>query len=153
RPARGSRRALPAPGTQFMKAHSILESTRAALPHVAESTRAIMPRVAQSTRAVMPRVVAPFRRAEPPSPLVSRYAARALGCFSIFLGAMELAAPARLAALLGLDGKEGLLRAYGSREVAAGIAVLAGFLAPAMWARVVGDLIDIATLAVGRRTD
>ncbi len=101
----------------------------------------------QSTRSLVP-----FARPAPPSRM-PHFAARALGLVSIALGVVEMASPARLAAQLGLDGKERLLRSYGGREIAAGIAALGGFLAPAMWARVFGDLVDLATLAVGRRSN
>ena len=58
----------------------------------------------------------------------------------------------QLAARLGLRGKESLLSRYGGREIAAILAALAGFLGPAMWARVGGDLRDVATLRLGRRS-
>ena len=44
--------------------------------------------------------------------------ARALGWFSIGLGVTELVAPGQIARTLGLEGKEGLIRAYGARELA-----------------------------------
>ena len=47
-------------------------------------------------------------------------AARALGWFSIGLGMAELVAPGRLARMLGLDGKDGLIRSFGARELASG---------------------------------
>lgn len=77
--------------------------------------------------------------------------ARGLGWFSIALGLTELVAPGKLARTLGLEGHERLLRAYGGREVGAGVWALSDTPAPAIWARVAGDLADIATLAAGLR--
>ncbi|MBV9236210.1 MAG: hypothetical protein JOZ94_10300, partial [Xanthobacteraceae bacterium] len=47
--------------------------------------------------------------------------ARALGWFSIGLGLAELIAPNSITRALGLRGKEGLVRSYGAREIAAGV--------------------------------
>jgi hypothetical protein len=75
--------------------------------------------------------------------------ARGLGWFSLALGAAELIAPGRLAKALGLEGKETLLRAYGGREIGAGIWALSDTPAPAIWARVAGDVVDLGTLVAG----
>lgn len=73
--------------------------------------------------------------------------ARGLGWFSIGLGLAELLAPRLMARATGLDGREILLRAYGLREIANGIALLvARRPAPWVWARVAGDALDLATL-------
>ncbi len=77
--------------------------------------------------------------------------ARLLGWFSIGLGLAELIAPGRIAKAVGLEGKEGLLRAYGGREIASGVGALSVDAAPAMWSRVAGDLLDLGTLASGAR--
>lgn len=77
--------------------------------------------------------------------------ARGLGWFSIGLGLAEIIAPGKLAGALGLEGKETLLRAYGGREIGAGVWALSDTPAPAIWARVGGDLVDLATLAAGLR--
>jgi len=77
--------------------------------------------------------------------------ARGLGWFSLGLGLVELVAPGKLARTLGLEGKEGLVRAYGAREVAAGVGALSVDAGPAVWSRVAGDLVDLGTLAVGMR--
>jgi len=61
--------------------------------------------------------------------------------------------PTQLAARLGLHGKRRLPRGYRGREIAAGLAALAGFLGSAIWARVFGDWRDRAALRIGRRTD
>ncbi len=74
--------------------------------------------------------------------------AKALGLFSIGLGAVELVAARRLSRFLGLPRSMGLVRAFGAREVAAGLAVLTYPDSPApLWARVGGDVLDLAVLA------
>lgn len=74
--------------------------------------------------------------------------ARGLGLFSIALGLAEIAAPRRLAQALGMDGQETLVAAYGVREIATGIGILASAdPTPWVWGRVGGDALDIATLA------
>ncbi|HEY0411530.1 MAG TPA: hypothetical protein VGD66_00115 [Allosphingosinicella sp.] len=77
--------------------------------------------------------------------------ARGLGWFSIALGLTELVAPGKLARALGLEGRERLLQAYGGREIGAGMWALSDTPAPAIWSRVAGDLVDLATLAAGLR--
>jgi len=77
--------------------------------------------------------------------------ARNLGWFSLGLGLAELVAPRLLARTLGLEGRETLLRAYGLREIGAGMWALSDTPAPAMWSRVAGDLADLGTLALGAR--
>jgi hypothetical protein len=74
--------------------------------------------------------------------------ARALGWFSIGLGAAELLAPGALGRFLG-TGRTRLLRGFGAREIAAGIGILAGErVAPWVWARVAGDALDLAALVL-----
>jgi hypothetical protein len=74
----------------------------------------------------------------------------ALGWLSLALGAAELLAPRQLARLVGVDRRNattGLLRAYGAREIASGIAILSQPNNPRwLWSRVGGDAIDLATL-------
>jgi hypothetical protein len=78
--------------------------------------------------------------------LRTRKLARALGWFSIGLGAMEILAPGALARFLGSE-RRGLIRSFGLREVAAGVGILAGKrVAPWIWARVAGDVLDLAAL-------
>lgn len=78
--------------------------------------------------------------------------ARGLGWFSLALGALELAAPGAITRTLGLQGKEGLVRAYGAREIAAGVPTLSIDKQVGLASRVAGDIVDIATLlpALGR---
>ena len=74
--------------------------------------------------------------------------ARGLGWFSIGLGTAELVAADALADALGMDEQEGLIRLYGVREIAQGLGCLS--MNPptsAVWVRVAGDALDIATLA------
>jgi len=80
--------------------------------------------------------------------------ARNLGWFSIGLGATELLAPGFIARISGAPDSERsrmVIRAYGGREIAQGIAILASMPRPAgwMWGRVAGDLLDIGSVAVG----
>src|SRR5688500_8241639 len=81
--------------------------------------------------------------------------ASGLGWFSIGLGAAELAAPAVMARLIGARNTttaRTVLRAFGMREVLAGIAILAGPRRPLpLWNRVVGDAIDLAALGLASR--
>lgn len=92
-------------------------------------------------------------RPNPRSWTSAEQVARGLGWFSLGLGAAELLAPGRLARWLGLQGKEGLLRFYGAREMAAGIGAFAANPAPAMMARAAGDVVDLGTLALGLRSE
>jgi hypothetical protein len=46
---------------------------------------------------------------------------RALGWFSIGLGVTELLAPRLITRALGMQGSEGLVRAYGAREIGSGL--------------------------------
>src|SRR3954452_6115732 len=76
--------------------------------------------------------------------------ARNLGYFSIALGVTELLAPKAIGNAIGLNGIEPVIRAYGAREVATGVAILTSHdPAPWIWARVAGDMADIATVATG----
>jgi hypothetical protein len=76
--------------------------------------------------------------------------ARGLGYFSLALGVAELLAPRAVCNAIGLKGLEGVVRAYGAREIATGVAILASHdPAPWIWARVAGDMADIATVATG----
>jgi hypothetical protein len=75
-----------------------------------------------------------------------------IGWFSIALGLAELLAPRAMARAAGLHGHETLVRLYGVREIATGVAILAAWdRKPWLWSRVAGDAVDLATLARGRR--
>src|SRR3982751_6712564 len=82
----------------------------------------------------------------PSSRTSADHLARGLGWFSLALGAVELFAPGALARAIGLDGKEGLLRAYGAREIVAGVQTLSIDKSVGLAGRIAGDLLDIATL-------
>ena len=69
-----------------------------------------------------------------------------LGLFSMGLGLTEALAPHGLGRLIGVHHNS-LLRAYGLREMAAGIGILSqSDPAPWLWGRVAGDAMDLATL-------
>jgi hypothetical protein len=78
--------------------------------------------------------------------------ARGLGWFSIGLGVAELLAPRPIASALGLYGQEYVVRAYGVREIGAGILTLSTEKDIGLWSRVAGDVLDAITLlpATGR---
>lgn len=74
--------------------------------------------------------------------------ANGLGWFSIGLGLAEVLAPQKLAGALGMEDRTELIRLYGLREIATGVGILAKRTPTGwVWARVAGDLLDLATLA------
>lgn len=79
--------------------------------------------------------------------------ARALGWFSIGLGVVELFAPRRVTEMLGMEGQETLVRAFGVREIMAGIMSLSVDKNAGLWARVGGDGLDAAALLSGLTAD
>lgn len=73
--------------------------------------------------------------------------ARGLGWFSIGLGVAELVAPRQVAKLVGTQNHSSLIRLYGVREIAAGVGILSAAQPSGwLWARVAGDVLDLATL-------
>lgn len=73
---------------------------------------------------------------------------RFLGWFSIALGLAELIGGRTLARTIGMSRHTGLIRAFGVREVANGVAILANpTSAPLLMARVAGDALDLGVLA------
>lgn len=80
-----------------------------------------------------------------------------LGWFSIGLGLAELLAPGKMAQLIGASDENrnrNVMRAYGLREIAAGIGILSQPTAPAwLWTRVAGDMLDLGSMlaAMGSR--
>ena len=78
-----------------------------------------------------------------------RSAAIGLGIFSVGLGVVELLAPRAFARATGMRGREGMVRAYGVREIVSGLGLLARTDDPRpwLWARVAGDALDVSTLA------
>ncbi|WP_102960831.1 hypothetical protein [Mangrovicella endophytica] len=87
------------------------------------------------------------RRKGPSSMSGADRLARALGWFSIGLGVVELVAPGRVARTLGLEGSEGLIRAYGARELASAIPTLSIDKPVGLAARIAGDALDLGTLS------
>ena len=79
--------------------------------------------------------------------------ARALAWFSVGLGVAELVAPGRIARTLGLDDKQGLIRAYGAREVASAVPTLSIDKPIGLASRIAGDALDLGTLATGLQRD
>lgn len=74
--------------------------------------------------------------------------AKGLGWFSVGLGLAELLAPEAIASISGVSKRRtGLIRLYGLRELAAGIAIFSQEQpTEAMWSRVAGDALDLASL-------
>ena len=115
------------------------------------------------TETTHPRPATPLRRPEPyalsrgeaPRALVRRTApeqrALGLGWLSIGLGLAELLAPRQVARLIGADEDDDTTRmtlmAYGARELTCGLGLLSEKRPEVWaWARVVGDVLDVATL-------
>jgi len=76
--------------------------------------------------------------------------AKGLGWFSVGLGLAELLAPRAIAKISGVSNTHtGLIRLYGARELASGIAIFAQEKpTEAVWARVAGDALDLISLGV-----
>jgi uncharacterized membrane protein len=76
--------------------------------------------------------------------------ARGLGWFSIGLGLAEVLTPRGVAKIAGVRGNTTLIRLFGLREIASGIAIFAQGRKPAaaVWSRVAGDALDLAALGV-----
>lgn len=75
--------------------------------------------------------------------------AKGLGYFSIALGIAELAMPRTIRHAAGIEATDALVRGYGVREIATGVAILMTHDAtPWIWGRVAGDALDIATVAL-----
>src|SRR3954452_14182484 len=79
--------------------------------------------------------------------------ARNLGWFRLRRDALEIFAPERITRALGMEGQESLVRAYGLREVAAGMLSLSIEKRAGLWSRVAGDGLDLATLMAALRDD
>jgi len=78
-------------------------------------------------------------------PFTYRGASKALGFFSLALGAAEVLASGPIAKKLGVADHEKVVRGFGFRELAAGAGILARPSASAgVWSRVAGDALDIA---------
>ena len=89
------------------------------------------------------------RHSAPDDPLAHQIAL-SLGVFSIGLGMAELFAPRAIARLAGINESPhtaSIIRAFGAREIGAGVAVLTqpGRAMP-LWSRAAGDALDLAYL-------
>jgi hypothetical protein len=83
-------------------------------------------------------------------------AARLLGWTSLAVAATELVTTRWLEDTLGVDGHGTLIKSYGIREAVAGVTILnqPGLnktLVGGLWARVVGDAADLATLSMAAK--
>jgi len=90
-------------------------------------------------------------RAKPGLPSSSaKRLAKGLGWFSVGLGLAELLAPRAIANISGVSKERtGLIRLYGLRELAAGIAIFSQEKpTEAVWSRVAGDALDLVSLGV-----
>jgi len=90
-------------------------------------------------------------RTQPGLPSTSaKRLAKGLGWFSVGLGLAELLAPRAIAKISGVSNtRTGLIRLYGLRELASGIAIFSQEKpAAAVWSRVAGDAMDLASLGV-----
>ena len=73
--------------------------------------------------------------------------ARALGWFSIGLGVTEVVAAGAVARWAGINGRRGLVRALGAREIAHGLGILSRRMPTGwVWSRVLGDVVNLAVL-------
>jgi len=80
--------------------------------------------------------------------------ARGLGWFSIGLGLVEAVAGRSVGRVLGMEDRSLVFRAFGAREIAAGVAILTMEQPKAgVWARVAGDALDLAALTSGLTPD
>jgi uncharacterized membrane protein len=89
--------------------------------------------------------------ARSPAPLDAVRLARGLAWFSLSLGVLEVLAPRLVSRIVGGRGDNStLIRLYGIREIVSGAMIFGQGAKPAaaMWSRVAGDVMDVATLAV-----
>jgi hypothetical protein len=92
-------------------------------------------------------------RSGPSSLAAADRLARTLGWFSIGLGFIEFLAPRSITRSLGIDGREALVRAYGAREIGAGVLALSVDKHAGLWSRVAGDGLDVLTLLGALRSN
>ena len=72
---------------------------------------------------------------------------KGLGWLGLALGAAQLFASRRIADSLGLDGKLGLLRLFGARDVGAAMMTLSPDRRVGLWSRVGGDVMNVMLAA------
>lgn len=92
-------------------------------------------------------------RSGPSSRTSSDSTAKALGWFSIGLGLVELFGARHVTRALGVEGREGMVRAFGVREIAAGMTVLSTEQRTGLVSRIAGDVVDLVALAAAYRDD
>lgn len=81
-----------------------------------------------------------------------RQLVKTLGWFSIGMGIAQLLAPRQMSRAVGASDSPKLMRSVGAREIAAGVGILSQRSpAPWLWARVAGDMMDLAMLGVAGR--
>jgi hypothetical protein len=74
---------------------------------------------------------------------------RGLGWLSLGLGAAGLVRPRELGRSVGVGKNESLLRFFGARETVCGVGILTQPTpAPWLWARVLGDVMDLSVLTM-----
>ncbi len=79
------------------------------------------------------------------------WASRGLGWYSLAVGALEVLAAAKVARRLGIPRRRRLVRAFGLREIVAGLGLLRSRrLRGWLWMRVGGDAQDLFTLLARR---
>jgi uncharacterized membrane protein len=103
----------------------------------------------RSSRSYRANYSAEQARAGLPSTSAKRLA-KGLGWFSVGLGLAELLAPRAIANISGVSNKHtGLIRLYGLRELASGIAIFSQKKpTEAVWSRVAGDALDLVSLGI-----
>ena len=75
---------------------------------------------------------------------------RFLGWFSIGLGVCQVLRPGAISRIAGTNNHSGLVRLYGLREIAAGVGILTDPKPGKwLWARVGGDIVDLASILKG----
>jgi hypothetical protein len=79
-------------------------------------------------------------------------AARGLGWFSIALGLSELLLAPRYTRAFGIQGREGLVRLFGARELLHGVLTLSVSKEAGLWSRVGGDALDVVAMATALRS-
>lgn len=77
--------------------------------------------------------------------------AKMLGWFSLGLGLVELLAPRSVTRNLGMKSPamDATIRAFGAREIGAGVLTLSTEKKLGLWSRVLGDGLDVGVLAQG----
>lgn len=89
-------------------------------------------------------------RDAPPHDHSAHALARGLGWLSIGLGVAEILRPREMSRAAGMEAADRLVRGYGARELLTGAALLTTSRPePYVWARVAGDVLDIATVGAG----